>query len=100
MKKLVGFAKGGFATAAKQLGGVRGIPQFATRHKSPGAGRIVENGDKLSVEMTNNVRYIRQALKPADESIALGHRTKMVGAVLQRIQDRKIQAAMRRANAS
>ena len=98
--KFVGFAKGSFATAAKQLGGVRGIPQFASRHKSPGTGRVIENGDKLTVEMTNNVRYIREALKPADESMALSHRTSMVGAVLKRIQDRKIQAKMRQVNAS
>ena len=100
VKKNVGFAKGGFATAAKQLGGVRGIPQFATRHKAPGSGRIIESGDKLSVEMTNNVRHIRQALKPADESMALSHRTTMVGAVLKRIQDRKIEKAMKKVNAS
>ena len=96
--KLVGFAKGGFATAAKQLGGARGIPQFATRHKSPGSGRVIDTGDNLTVEMVNGVRYIREALKPEDEWAAVDHRAKMVGAVLKRIQDRKIEAAMRRAN--
>lgn len=98
--KFVGFAKGGFATASRQLGGTRGIPQFATRHKASGTGRIVESGDALSVEMINGVSYLREAFSAADESVALGHRTKMVGEVLKRIQDRKIEKALRKSNAS
>jgi hypothetical protein len=98
--KMTGFAKGGFATASRQLGGTRGIPQFATRHKAPGTGRMVESGDKLSVEMINGVSYLREAFSAADESMALSHRTTMVGAVLKRIQDRKIEKALRKSNVS
>ena len=93
--RMVGYAKGGFATAAKQLGGVRGIPGFATRQKSPGTGTITGDGKTLSVTMTNGVNYLKNALTSADESRAVSHRSKQITTVLQKIQDRKIQRAMR-----
>lgn len=92
----VGFAKGGFAAAARQLGGVRGIPGFATRQKSPGRGIVAGDGTKLSVTMINDVSHIRHALPKGSESAAIAHRSKQVGSVLQRIQDRKIKQIMRR----
>lgn len=91
----VGFAKGGFATASKQLGGVRGIPGFATRQKSPGGGTVTGDGKTLSVTMTNGVDYLRNALNSGDESRAVSHRAKQVSALLQRIQDRKIKQIIR-----
>lgn len=90
-----GFAKGGFATAAKQLGGVRGIPGFATSQKSPGTGTVTGEGKTLTVTITNGVKYIRDALTPADESQAINHRRRQVESVFLTIQNRKIKRAMR-----
>jgi hypothetical protein len=96
--KQVGFAKGGFATGARQLGGVRGIPQFASRHKAPGSGRVIESGDKLSVILTNDVDYLPHALQGSAENAAVNHRARQVGNVLKRIQDRKVKNTTRKAN--
>jgi len=90
-----GFAKGGFATAARQLGGVRGIPGWATRQKSPGTGKAMGDGVKMSVEMVNSVDYLRQAMKPNDEAAAVANRARQVGLVLRRIQDRKVKQIMK-----
>ena len=96
-QKLVGFAKGGFASAARQLGGIRGIPGFASRKamKAPGRGIISGSGKTLTVTMINEVDYLRPALKKGDEGVAIAFRAKMIDDVLQRIQDRKIRKLMR-----
>jgi len=96
-QKLVGFAKGGFASAARQLGGIRGIPGFASRKamKAPGRGIIAGSGDTLTVTMINEVDYLRPALKKGDEGVAIAFRAKMIDDVLQRMQDRKIKKLMR-----
>ena len=92
-----GFAKGGFATAARQLGGVRGIPGFATRQKAPGTGTVAGDGRTLTVTMTNLVNYLGAgALKKGDESIAVSNRQKNVTILLDRIQTNKIKKLMRR----
>lgn len=97
IQKRIGFAKAGFAAAARDLGGTRGIPGWVTRHKgSPGSGRVTGDGKTLQVTMTNNVKYIRKAFKTVDESAALKFRADQVTSVLQRIQDRKVKAAMRK----
>lgn len=92
----VGYAKGGFATGAKQLGGVRGIPGFATRQKSPGTGRITGDGRTLSVTLTNNVRHIEKALLPGAELAAVNSRTRAVSKLLEKIQTNKIRRSVRR----
>jgi hypothetical protein len=92
-----GFAKGGFATAARQLGGVRGIPGWATRQKAPGTGTVTGDGRTLTVTMTNLVNYLGAgALKKGDESIAVSNRQKNVTTLLDRIQTNKIKKLMRR----
>lgn len=94
-KSLVGFAKGGFATAARQLGGVRGIPGFATRQKAPGTGSVTGTGNKLTVTMTNNVKHIEHALDKHGEARAISHRQKAVTAVIKRMMNRKTKSASR-----
>lgn len=91
--KLVGFAKGGYAAGARQLGGVRGIPGFATRQKSPGSGSVTGDGRALTVTLTNDVRYIREALDAHGEARAITHRQKAVESVLKRMMDRKTRNA-------
>lgn len=95
-KKSVGFAKGGFASAARDLGGVRDIPQFATRHKgAQGSGAVDGDGKTLSVVMTNGVKYIRQALDSSKENKALEFRKKSIDLVLERMATRKFSSAMK-----
>lgn len=91
--KLSGFAKGGYAAAARQLGGVRGIPGFATRQKAPGSGTVRGDGKTLTVTMTNDVRYIRQALDAHGEARAINHRERSVTAVIKRMMSRKMKQA-------
>jgi hypothetical protein len=91
----VGFAKGGFATAARQLGGVRGIPGFATRQKAPGKGTVTGDGKTLTVTIENHVKYLQKAFVQGGEDYAESYREKQVTSLLKRIQDRKVKAAMR-----
>jgi len=63
IQKRVGWAKAGWATCARLLGGTRGIPQWVTRHrKAP--GRITDNtADRNpSVTLHNDVPYSREVL--------------------------------------
>lgn len=94
-KKLVGFAKGGFAAAARQLGGVRGIPGFVTRQNTPGTGTVTGDGKTLTVTMTNGVRYIEEALDAHGEARAIAFREKAVTAVIKRMMDRRMKQASR-----
>jgi hypothetical protein len=94
-QRLVGFAKGGFAAAAKQLGGTRGIPGWATRQKSPGVGTVSGTGVTLTVSMENLVRHLPDALPPFAEKFAVKGRSIKLAARLKRIQDNKVRKAMR-----
>ena len=94
-KKLVGYAKGGFATAARQLGGVRGIPGFATRQNAPGTGTVTGDGKTLTVTMINGVKYIEEALDAHGEARAITHRQRAATLVLKRMADRKFKSASR-----
>jgi hypothetical protein len=94
-KKLVGFAKGGFAAAARQLGGTRGIPGFASRQNAPGTGSVTGDGKTLTVTMTNDVRYIEDALDAHGELRAIEFRKRAVDAVIKRMMDRKMRESSR-----
>ena len=93
--KKSGYAKSGFATAARQLGGVRGIPGFVTRQNAPGSGSVTGDGNRLTVTMTNEVRYISNALDKHGEEVAIDHRKKMVESVIKRMMGRKTKSASR-----
>lgn len=65
--KKVGWAKGGWATCARQLGGTRGIPGWVSRQKAP--GRVLDQtSDKKnpSIRFSNEVSYINEVISPAD----------------------------------
>jgi hypothetical protein len=95
--KMSGYAKGGFATASRQLGGVRGIPGWATRHRSPGTGTITGDGKTLTVTMINHVKYLSEfALQSYDERAAVSNRKRNITKLLDRIQTNKIKKLMRR----
>ena len=91
VKRHVGYAKGGFATAARHLGGTRGIPGFASRQPAPGRGSVEGDGRMLIVTVENDVKYIREALPKDREANALDFRRKQIESVLKRMMDRKIQ---------
>jgi hypothetical protein len=66
-KRNVGFAKAGFAQAADDLGGHRGIPLWASgRHRRirHGHSTIDRSATEPLVEITNSTRYIDQILDP------------------------------------
>lgn len=88
-----GFAKSGFAAAARQVGGVRGIPGWVTRQGGSGSGMIASSGNTVTAEIRNNVPYIRDALLPDGEERAIANRKKQVTAVIKRMMDRKMRAA-------
>ena len=61
--KLVGFAKGGWAACARQLGGVRGIPGWVSRQKdSP--GEVIDKSEEAQgyIILVNKVKYISRCL--------------------------------------
>lgn len=89
VKKRVGFAKGGFAAAARQLGGTRGIPGYASRQPAPGTGSVTGDGKSITVTLVNGVKYARLALTPEKETQALNFRKRQIDAVLKRMMDRK-----------
>lgn len=93
--KMVGFVKGGYATGARQLGGTRGIPGYASRHNAPGTGTVRGDGSSLTVTLTNDVKYARKAIRPSAISKVLDFRERQITNRLEKIQTRKINKAMK-----
>jgi hypothetical protein len=66
-RKMVGWAKGGWASAARDLGGTQGMPRWVSRHsEAPGSARITSwgySGSVLIAELANNVRYIDEIMR-------------------------------------
>ena len=91
--KLAGFAKGGFASAARMLGGTRGIPGFASRQNAPGVGVVTGDGKTLTVRIENKVRHIRDALDVGGEDRAIRHRVRSITSVLKRMGNRKFKSS-------
>lgn len=71
-EKLVGFAKSGWATAARMIGGTRGIAGWVTRNKGPGdAEDLTNDSDNPRVILTSSVRYISMVLPDTEVQAAL-----------------------------
>jgi hypothetical protein len=71
-ERLVGFAKSGWATCARKLGGTRGVPGWVSRNQGPGnVQNLTADRDYPRVILTNSVRYIDQACRPDQISEAL-----------------------------
>jgi len=64
----VGFAKSGWARAAEQLGGARGIPAWAGSKQTAAQGTAIVVSDPIKPKATivNQVRYIDQVISPAE----------------------------------
>jgi hypothetical protein len=70
-QKKAGLAKGGWAGAASALGGTRGIPAWVSRWKQYGGAREVLSGNKPTVILQNNVKFLSEILKDSDVRLAL-----------------------------
>lgn len=93
--RMVGFAKGGWASAARSLtGNTRGIPQFVTRHKSAPGHATNQSQAALNphVSLHNDVRYIRTACPPSQQAWALRYST---GRMLKMIEKAATASARR-----
>ncbi len=68
----VGQGKGGWATCARILGGIRGIPRWIAKHNSP--GQAIENygADVTSITLINQVPYASAILSPSQKQEAVG----------------------------
>jgi len=67
----VGQGKGGWATCARILGGVRGIPRWITKHNSP--GQVLENYgiERTSITLINQVLYASEILSQLQKAEAV-----------------------------
>lgn len=67
----VGQGKGGWASCARALGGVRGLPRWITKHGSPGS--VAENYSfpTMRVTMINQVPYADSLMTPAQKAEAV-----------------------------
>lgn len=85
--KRVGTAKAGWASCAQQLGGMRGIPGWVTRHARKGVlGDVYDatggSGNAQYVRISNRVPWIDKCLNPGQIQRALDiQRGKMVTAI-------------------
>lgn len=74
VKKRVGFAKAGWAKAADDCGGHRGIPAWASgRHSSAPGGALIDRSPvHPAVILRNEVGYIRDVLPDSQVQTAVG----------------------------
>jgi hypothetical protein len=85
-----GIAKGGWAGAANAVGGMRGIPQWITRHKA--RGTAIDNTARKnnpSVTLKNNVRYISEILSQADMAEAVRRQIRDFALYIDRLEKGK-----------
>jgi hypothetical protein len=72
IERRVGMAKGGFAGAADALGGMRGLPQWVTRHKGGGrADDFTGRADDPHAVLHNDVPWIDQVLNQSGAQLAV-----------------------------
>jgi hypothetical protein len=81
----VGFAKGGWATCAAQLGGTRGIPAWVTRHKTPGTVIDETESENPKITIRNDVNYTSKVLSDSNVQGALRDREAKLTARIERI---------------
>jgi len=67
----VGQGKGGWATCARILGGVRGIPRWITKHDSPGTAIQDYGAARTSITLINQVPYATAILSPSQKADAV-----------------------------
>jgi len=83
-QKAVGFAKSGWATCARQLGGIRGIPRWAAKGNAP--GHVVDRSDdpeNPTIFLNNDIDYTDRVLSVSGQAGAFRDRAYRLG---QRIE--------------
>lgn len=65
----VGLSASGWAFAARDLGGTRGIPKWKSiggrRKYRPGRGVFLQRGREVQIELRNNIPWLSRILKPS-----------------------------------
>jgi hypothetical protein len=102
IQKRVGFAKGSWLNAAKNIGGkVRGAAQWVTRHKQAPGTATVRTGDKPAVTLVNRLDYIDEVSTHRGIALALevaaGRLRKALVTSMKVIADRTNNSLRRRA---
>ena len=92
-KRKVGLAKSGWAHAAKDLGGTRGIPAWAgvNRHKSPklGGASHRKRGFRPGVVLENTAEHVFDSLPRSQEKAAIRSTSKRLRKRLLHMQNRR-----------
>lgn len=89
-QRQVGWAKAGWAVCARLLGGVRGIPQWVTRHRRAPGGIIDKMRSILdpSITLRNAVPYVDKLLPTSARSEALASVRRNIQSEIERMVDK------------
>jgi len=93
-QKMVGLAKSGWASAAREMGGARGIPSWAKRWTNTGSATDkTGSGNMQSVIIESKVKYASQSLPAGEEEQALRIAAGKLRESLQQAKDKRIAKA-------
>lgn len=67
----VGQGKGGWASCARALGGVRGLPRWITKHNSPASVSENYTSQNMRISMINQVPYASSLMTPGQKAEAV-----------------------------
>ena len=91
---MVGLAKSGWASAAREMGGARGIPSWAKRWTNTGSATDkTGSGNMQSVIIESKVKYASQSLPAGEEEKALRIAAGRLRESLQQAKDKRIAKA-------
>jgi hypothetical protein len=98
-QQMVGLAKSGWASAAREMGGAKDIPSWAKRWKNTGSATDkTGNGNMQSVIIESKVKYASQALPAGEEAQALRIAADRLRKSLEEAKEKRIAKANAKAN--
>ena len=93
-QKMVGLAKSGWASAAREMGGAKDIPSWAKRWTNTGSATDKTGGTNMqSVIIESKVKYASQSLPAGEEEKALRIAAGRLRESLQQAKDKRIAKA-------
>jgi hypothetical protein len=93
-QQMVGLAKSGWASAAREMGGAKDIPKWAKRWSNTGSATDkTGNGNMQSVIIESKVKYASQSLPAGEEEQALRIAADRLRESLQQAKDKRIAKA-------
>lgn len=93
-QKMVGLAKSGWASAAREMGGARTIPSWAKRWSNTGSATDkTGSGNMQSVIIESKVKYASQSLPAGEEEKALRGAAGRLLKALEEAKDKRIAKA-------